>query len=152
MLIWVVCLPLSTCASPMKKFRVEIISNKWPVIMVQIVNLSDKEIRIWESSMSWGWMTREFKVWKKGQEPHYIRRRKDVDFTMNYPAVRTIPPKDKWIEKFDLADGYWIVPDTVKSPDQDFVISVTLSMTKSLDAEQENVTLGEWESKPVRLK
>lgn len=129
-------------------------SVKWPEIKVKMVNTGKLTINIWSSAMSWGYYGRSFVIHSSSDEGIIacIITPKEKTFTMNFPVVHNIQPKEVFIETINLFDGYWIF--TFKPNDLEgskFSIKAILEVKKTSNTIEHGVVTGKWTSPPKKI-
>lgn len=75
-------------------------------VSVQLINLTERPIRIWKESNSWGAANWRILIVRNGHL-HTFFQNPDQYFTVNAPASIEIPPKGHLTDKLNLNGGNW---------------------------------------------
>ena len=77
-------------------------------LTLSIINLSAREVRLWEWENSWGWFSVAIQVRDKTGKQVEIRR-KIHEWTKNGPVYFTLRQQERREVLIDLHDGWWEV-------------------------------------------
>jgi hypothetical protein len=118
---------------------------------VIVINKGDDETRVWRMGNTWGDSTLHFAMIHEGHT--YQLNRKPQIYTRNVPSSERVPPGGQYEIAFDLQDGSWEPPVVVgQLAAGDVSVQALYHVSKSSEASEQGVWVGELSSQVVRLK
>lgn len=113
-------------------------------VEIYFKNTSSVELRLWELWNSWGYWSISFELRDERAHSLYtIVRRRDTDFTRNFPSYFALAPGERHALYMDLGDGWWERDEAIAHL-KDIPLSVRISylVTPSQEADELGVFVG----------
>jgi hypothetical protein len=84
--------------------------DRYPRFHVQLVNISDRSIRLWKDWNSWGWFNLSLKM-ESEKGTSYLRKKK-ITWDGDFSDFWQVGPGESVILEVDMTSGHWIgMPD-----------------------------------------
>ncbi|MEZ4688161.1 MAG: hypothetical protein R3B47_19490 [Bacteroidia bacterium] len=79
--------------------------DRYPRFHVQLVNISEKSIRLWKDWNSWGWFNLSLKM--ESEAGTTILRKKAVSWEGDFSDFWQIGPGESVVLEVDMTSGHW---------------------------------------------
>ena len=116
-------------------------------VSTRVINISSHPVNLWELGNSWGFDTFSFLLRDPSTGTAIPLERRPQVWTRNVPRFYTLAPGEHRDERFDFADGTWIVPkEASRLKERNFNVRGTLTLKPSAEAEKLQVFVGSVDS------